>query len=158
MQRTNIGLYNVGEVAQELEDDYANKAFMSLDGLFSPVSFYPTLGGGTAPYKSFYQTGCPLCNGTFRVNGQPCQLCSDQIAGTEKARKYTVLPPFITSDQSDSDLFAGSNPTSIEQRISALLDTATIRKRINYVNLNPIIMPVGEVEILMLIQIELLIM
>lgn len=146
VQRTNIGLYNVGEVAQELEDDYANKAFMSLDGLFSPVSFYPTLGGGTAPYKSFYQTGCPLCNGTFIVNGQPCQLCSDQIAGTEKARKYTVLPPFITSDQSDSDLFEGSNPTSIQQRISALLDTASSRKRINYVNLNPIIMPVGEMR------------
>lgn len=151
VQRTNIGLYNVGEVAQELDEDYANKSFMSLDGLLSPVSFYPTMNGGTAPYKSYYESGCPLCRGTYVVVGangrdQPCQLCNNQVAGTEQATKYTVLPPFITSNQSDSNIFAGSNPTSINQRINALLDGATARRRINYVNLNPIIMPVGEMR------------
>ena len=153
IQRTNVALYNIGEVAQEFEHNYSSKSFMSLDGLFSPVSFYPTLAGGSSSFKPYFETGCPNCGGTRRVvfndnqgnaTSLPCQLCSRDIAGTENATTYNILPPFILSNQSDSSILAGDNPTEIKDRISALLDNATMRKRINYVNLNPIIMPVGE--------------
>lgn len=161
LQRPNVSLYNVGELAQEFEEDYANKAFMSLDGLFSPVSFYPTMYGGTAPFKGYYQSGCPNCLGTKRVwddtlpaeqgSGRGrwvlCQMCSFDIAGTEECTKHDTLPPFVLSNVSDSDMYYGGNgqsPLEIVARIKQLLDTNTSRQRINYVNLNPVIMPVGE--------------
>lgn len=155
VQRTNVALYNIGEAAQEFEYNYANKSFMSLDGLFSPISFYPTLYGGSSSFKPYFEAGCPNCGGERLVivtdaqgneTKLPCQLCSRDIAGTENAPTYNTLPPFILSNQSDSSLLAGSNPTEIKDRISVLLDNFTMRKRINYVNLNPIIMPVGELR------------
>lgn len=157
LQRSNVSLYNVGEVAQEFEEDFASKSFMSLDGIFSPVSFYPTMYGGTASFKGYYQAGCPNCGGTKRVwdetlkNGEGdyvlCQMCSLDIAGTEQCPKHDTLPPFVLSNVSDSDMYYGGNgqsPLEIVTRIKQLLDVNTSRQRINYVNLNPVIMPVGE--------------
>lgn len=143
ISRTTVSLYNIGEVAQEFENNYASKAFMSLDGVFHPVSFYPVLNGGCTPMKPFYETGCPSCGGSFRVviNGveMPCQLCSNVVAGQEPQVSTKKLPPFILSNQADSSILADPNA------LNNLLVNMQARQ-INYKNLNPIIMPVGELR------------
>jgi hypothetical protein len=147
-QLTTVSLQDTRELTQEFDHLYGSKAFMSLDGLLSPISFYPTLNNSTAAYKRYAKAGCPICGGTkqFVFNNKTlyCDFCSDQAAGTEAAQNNTggggKLPPFILSNQADETILQDPN------KLSTLLAQGFITKRINYVNLNPIIMPVGELR------------
>ena len=147
-QSTTVTLQDTRELTQEFDHLYGTKAFMSLDGLLSPISFYPTLNNSTAPYKRYVRAGCPICGGTkyyLWANKQLyCDFCNELPAGTEDIQNNTggagKLPPFILSNQADQTILEDPN------RLSTLLTQRFITKRINYVNLNPIIMPVGELR------------
>jgi hypothetical protein len=147
-QLTTVSLQDTRELTQEFDHLYASKSFMSLDGLLSPVSFYPTLNNSTTPYKRYAKAGCPMCGGTKQytvANKQLyCDFCTEDPAGTEEAQNNTggggKLPPFILSNQADERILQDPN------KLSTLLTQVFITKRINYVNLNPIIMPVGELR------------
>jgi hypothetical protein len=149
-QKTNVGLQDLREVSQEFNNLYSTKSFMSMDGIFHPVSFYPTILGSTTPYKRYYKTGCQVCGGTkqFTLNtgGSQitlwCDYCSEEIAGKEICETGPVgaAPPYILSNEADGTII--SNPNAV----SELLKDTLLTKRINYVNLNPIIMPVGELR------------
>jgi hypothetical protein len=150
-QLTTVTLQNIREVPSEFENSYSSKAFMSMDGLLQPISFYPTLSNSTTPLKKYYTSGCPFCNGTKQYsftlsdgNNRSlwCDFCSGEVAGSEAGPSDASngrLPPFILSNEADSSIIRDPNA------VSALLDNFK-RKRINYVNLNPLIMPVGELR------------
>lgn len=145
-QLTTVSVQDTRELTQEFDHLYATKSIMSLDGLLSPVSFYPTLNNSTTPYKRYLTAGCPMCNGTKQIqyNNKTlyCDFCSEDMAGTEEVKNNVGgrMPPFILSNQADQTILKDPN------QLSTLLTNAFVTKRINYVNLNPIIMPVGELR------------
>ena len=151
-QITTVGLQESREVVQEFESLYSSKSFMSMDGLLHPVSFYPTLLSSTTPYKKYFTntegdfSGCPICRGTkvYVIESKTlyCDFCSDVKAGEEESSESSIgrLPPFILSDQADSTII--KNPNALKE----LLQSTVKSRKIDYVNLNPIIMPVGELR------------
>lgn len=108
-KRSNVGLFDPKEVPREMAASYSLKSFMSLDGFYSPVSFYPTKWGHTVPYSKFNTTSCPICNGTkkykeirFASNGTSqeeqdiyCEYCATDTEANNKRVKTTKFPPFI---------------------------------------------------------------
>jgi hypothetical protein len=84
-QLTTVSLQDVRELPQEFDSLYSTKAFMSLEGLLSPVSFYPTFNNSTSAYKPYFTTNCPICNGSksYTIGTQTlyCQFCTDRLAG-----------------------------------------------------------------------------
>ena len=144
-QVSTVSLQDLRELPQEFGSQYASKAFMSLDGLLSPVSFYPTLNGSTTPYKKYLTQYCPICNGqkTYQINGSSyyCYYCDTTTAGadTNTSSPTSQLPPFILSDQADETIL--QDPAAVQVLLQNVQN-----KTVNYVNLNPMIMPVGELR------------
>lgn len=126
-----IGAFVQRESLAELASQYSSKALMSLDGIFSPVSFYPTYNLGTYPISSRCITEsdrsknvkCNVCSGTGITSRYiesietkfPCPACNRP--------KLNVK---FTQDQSDLNL---ETPPDI-----------------NFLTLNPIIVPNGEFQ------------
>ena len=112
-KRSNVGLFDPKEIPRELTSSYSLKSFMSLDGFYSPVSFFPTKWGHTIPYAKFEKTKCPVCNGTkkykeirFLAGGVTqgeidvyCDYCEEEPFYKKKDGNKTPrpprLPPFI---------------------------------------------------------------
>lgn len=150
-QKITVGVQDLRELSQEFENLYSTKSFMSMDGIFHPVSFYPTILGSTTPYKRYFTGGCQICGGTksfsltFSDGSEKtlyCDNCSDKLAGkeVEEIGNAGSAPPFILSDAADASII--QNPNALNN----LLQNTLLTKRINYVNLNPVIMPVGELR------------
>jgi hypothetical protein len=148
-QLTTVTLQDARELSQEFDHLYSTKSFMSLDGLFHPVSFYPTLNNSTTFYKKYFTSedgstsGCPMCQGTksITINDTTltCTYCTSIKAGKEQSvhkSSMGAMPPYILSNQADSSIIR--DPKALENLLGTNI------KRVNYVNLNPIIMPVGE--------------
>lgn len=65
-----VGMYMADEVGAELVKEYNTKAAMSLDGFFSPVSFYPTQYNSTYSMSSYSNVSgvfCPKCYGAGKI-------------------------------------------------------------------------------------------
>mgnify|MGYP003337402259 CR=1 FL=1 len=62
--RTTAQIYQKTELGDFLQKDYGTKSAMSLDGIFSPVSFYPTNNLSTFPFSKYKKQTCPVCLGT----------------------------------------------------------------------------------------------
>lgn len=144
-QLTTVSLQDVRELPQEFDNFYSSKAFMSLEGLLSPVSFYPTFNNSTNAYKPYFTTNCPICNGTksYIIGNKTlyCGFCTDRLAGQEGGIPETniKIPPYILSSELTDNII--NNPTALAEIVGRSLG-----KSINYINLNPIIMPVGELR------------
>jgi hypothetical protein len=107
-----VGMYMADEVGAELVKEYGTKAAMSLDGIFSPVSFYPTAYNSTYAISSYPNSGgvvCPRCNGTGLItedyvepasgdkSSQPfaCPVCSKSkvsISADDNIHLYSLNP------------------------------------------------------------------
>ena len=147
--RTWTGLYMGDEVGAELINGYESKSVMSLDGIFSPLSFYPTQYVGTYSISS-HITGvpvgavvCPRCHGAGnlpisfmdykstsvpRVSQQisyPCPVCSRSKLVVKNAKILDSM----------------KNKTAAQQIAIALKDT---KPEINIYAYNPIVVPYGE--------------
>jgi len=144
-QLTTVSLQDVRELPQEFDNLYSTKSFMSLEGLLSPVSFYPTFNSSTNAYKPYFTTNCPICNGSksYAVGNKTlyCMFCTDKLAGQERGlpENNIKIPPYILSNELTDQVI--NNPNAIAEIIGRSLG-----KSINYINLNPIIMPVGELR------------
>jgi len=83
MQNTVVTLQDSRELPQEYNSNYASKSFMSLDGLFVPVSFFPTAGNNNAYFSKYKTSNCPACNATkyYKVDGVNtyCEYCDPNI-------------------------------------------------------------------------------
>jgi hypothetical protein len=65
--KTSVGMYELKEVDAQIKKDHGLQAMMSLDGLFSPISFYPTLKNSTFSYGLYDVESCPFCKATKKI-------------------------------------------------------------------------------------------
>lgn len=109
--RPQVGIFEAKEVSRELSTNYSSKSMMSLDGFFSPVSFYPTLHNATKSFVKYDTKKCPVCKGAKTIDkevnptiGYPkkeikirCEYCEDKSVSKD-VKSFTVsesMPPFI---------------------------------------------------------------
>jgi hypothetical protein len=161
-QLSKVTLQDFRESPRELKVGYENKSLMSLDGLMSPVSLYPTAHGATFHITKYETSKCPMCKGTKQytynylgdissadpkggvnvVTGAKntvvlvCDFCEikDPIDRTATAFSNDPDPPFILTN--DSDI------ATIRRTVNA--SGLVPYPKINYTTLNPLVMPVGE--------------
>lgn len=98
----NVALYQEKELSIDINNDYANKGFMSLDGIFSPVAFYPTLYNSCYSLAKWPRSKCPFCNGKkiyqdfYYINGTEtsvyvhCKNCYDEISETNNNQDVSL--------------------------------------------------------------------
>jgi hypothetical protein len=84
------GIIPANEIGSELINDYDSKSAMSLDGILSPISFYPTRLNTTYGISdhSIKSSGsivpiCPRCGNTRKINAKFVDYNSDSRADTE---------------------------------------------------------------------------
>jgi hypothetical protein len=158
--KTSVGLYERKEADSELNKQYGLNSAMSLDGLLSPISFYPTLRNSTFAYSLYDILTCPFCKGTkkrsieskqYKSDGSRtsvtkdifCDKCStlnNKLNATLTAKKESKsiekIPPYIISSGTDMNtlLNIDSNTVPMASSISP----------INLITLNPIVISHGE--------------
>lgn len=164
-ESTNVSLQDVQELPREFEKGYENKSMMSLDGILSPISFYPTPHGSTFSITKYPRPGCPFCQGTAKYKYKyldpdnplttvnvstitnaaiekevDCPFCETIEDKTKKALISTspkeTNPPYI--------LASGDDLTLISRNSSGLPNGLSGNPIINYGTLNPVLMSVGE--------------
>jgi len=145
------GLITGDEIGSELFEDYASKSAMSLDGILSPVSFYPTKQNGTYPLSTLV-TG----SGTFFGNDQTLRLT--HTVGSEKFTYDLACPKCLNTRQTliyNLDGVELATPLKVPCSLccKAKLDIKTKDKDpaknaslpdVNLYSLNPIVVPSGE--------------
>ena len=70
--RSWVGMFTGDETMSELTKDYGEKSAMSMDGIFSPISFYPTKTYSTYAMSSYTNDtakfiACSCCAGTNKI-------------------------------------------------------------------------------------------
>lgn len=68
--RTDVGIFEEKEVNAQMNRDYGLQSMMSLDGIFSPVSFYPTMKNSTFHFGLYTRQYCPFCKGTKKITAK----------------------------------------------------------------------------------------
>lgn len=124
-----VGAFEVAESLAELSSQYNSKSLMSLDGIFSPVSFYPTYNLGTYPISSRFLST------ESRAIGVTCPMCdgSSIYIHYKSEEKTPVQYPCPMCNK--SKLIVPSGEAEFE------IDTPP---EVNFKSLNPIIVPLGE--------------
>lgn len=157
-------LYDNGEfAAKEIKDNtYNYQSMMSLDGIISPISFYPTPYGSTFSITKYSRPHCPYCRGTGRYNyntysattvskkfavlddldvtsyNEACTFCitaEEKAIERERGADLSVTirqPPYIVDYGTDSDIDDDGNSSGDECE-----DGKTL---INYTTLTPVVM------------------
>jgi hypothetical protein len=158
--KTSVSLFERKEVDSQLNKDYGLQSAMSLDGIFSPISYYPTLKNSTYNFSVYDTTRCPFCKGTKKrtieyatyfnnTRGTTsrevyCDKCSgleDKLNAklkvlSDSSVSSEALPPYIITSGNDFDtLLKFSNGSS---------SSSTTTIPINLISLNPIVIPHGE--------------
>jgi len=158
--KTSVGLYERKEADSELKKQFGLNAAMSLDGLLSPVSFYPTFKNSTFSYSLYDTKTCPFCNGTkkrtlssiqYLSNGSKtttaqdifCDKCSTlndkmnaRLTAKKDSKSLERVPPYIISSGTDMNTLLNLDSNSVPMASSIC--------PINLVTLNPIVISHGE--------------
>lgn len=170
--KTVVGLFERKEVDSNLNDKYGTKSAMSLDGLLSPISFYPTLQNSTYNYSLYETEGCPFCNGTkirliratqyyssvkntisdIKIICDKCTTLEGKLNSKLKAtsissaKSLEVLPPYIITSGTDFSSLLKLQSLLDSSLSSSNNDSSsnTSSIPINLVTLNPITVPYGE--------------
>ncbi|MEY3312451.1 MAG: hypothetical protein RL348_1800, partial [Bacteroidota bacterium] len=156
-----VSLYDPGEMDKALFEDadsYNKKSVMSLDGIFSPISLYPTPYSSTFSITKYRRTLCPYCRGagnyTYNeINEDAFTNATSVEVLTNSSISKTITCPFCLPDTTVSGLKtlsaqpaeltppyligSGTDRTIINDRASALQFRASI---INNYTLNPIVL------------------
>ena len=128
--KTSVGLYELKEVDAQIKKDHGLQSMMSFDGIFSPVSFYPTLKNSTYNYTLYQKSLCSFCYGTKKIStnysfkitdgssvketgiqlfcdkcGRPGENPATKLKGTVTTSATTqsveTLPPYIITSGTD---------------------------------------------------------
>ena len=110
---SSVGLFERKELDSELTDDYALKSAMSLDGLLSPISFYPTLKGSTYSMSLYERQACPFCTGAGTI--ETINLSWAQVEDKEGGPKNRYIQQQVTG------IYVCLNCTDSSQRLNASL-------------------------------------
>ena len=98
-----VGLYPEKEIGLDINSDYSMKGVMSLDGIFSPISFYPTLYNSCYNLSKWNREKCPVCGGdkiykdSIYVAGAEkeiyvyCKYCTDEVDEADNSNKDIPL-------------------------------------------------------------------
>jgi len=162
---TSVSIFQLTEIHDFLKQDYGRKSAMSLDGIFSPVSFYPTDSSNTYPFSKYEATSCPICAGTrkkditykyFKAGGvtestgtysvlcNGCGPIGDKLHTKLYNNKIAfknyseVLPPYILTDKSDANALSNMNSMVLSS------SRGEVSAPINLISLQPIIVPYSE--------------
>jgi hypothetical protein len=165
---TNVSLQDIQELPRELKDDYPYKSFMSLDGLLSPISFYPTPYGTTYSIAKYPRDKCPFCKSASFYTWWRYDLPKQDAAQPKSLAELMNLKisrteacPFceLASDKTKRAYKSASSKKSNPPYILASGDDLTIISRnsqvgaledsnqntiINYSTLNPVLLGTGE--------------
>jgi len=161
MQKAVTMLFDEQDVGNLLTEDFAKKSVMSLDGIFSPISFYPTPYGATFPMTFYHRSKCPYCNGDGNYTYQQFKPPNDgggDINSAKNSRTSVTKECFFCKAEATADADKG-----IHNRVSPSLvtppvllvnatDDADVNEgqilgagnKINKFTLNPIVMTNGE--------------
>lgn len=170
---TDTKIYSDSEMGDSLRDSWSNSSVMSLDGIFSPISFYPTLAKSTYSISKYDQSSCPICRGNKKVarsfkrynsasadatTGTGSYYCDSCVKPYEKlhAAAYSLtttttsqgqlFPPFITSTGNSLEELKKYNALVYQSQIkdkTARLGLS-LNIPINITTLQPIVMPQHE--------------
>jgi len=164
---TYVGIYQSKEAPADLVKEYSLKSAMSLDGIFSPVSFYPTKFYSTYPLQKYQRHECPYCDKTGIIKDQvytngatvqmvsyQCPYCVSKKDGlattattTASAQSLEILPPYIVTNKRDINViteFGSSSSVSSTSSSSSSSSGSGQEIAINLVSLQPIVVPYGE--------------
>jgi len=162
----DIGLYETDEAPRELLTDYDRKSIMSLDGILSPISFYPSPYGSTYNITKYPRSRCPIClgAGTYSykklnnptinnsssfstvtnsievVSSVACGFC--ELDDEKTKNKYIgaspkeTTPPFVIASGNDLEI--------ISRNSMSALSGISGNPIINYSTLNPVLLMSGE--------------
>lgn len=167
-------IYKDSEIGDSLRQSWSRLSVMSLDGIFSPISFYPTIGNDTFSISKYDTKLCPICGGdkkrpiarknykTSQVdtnavyqNEEFCDACCrpyEKINATTEFNTYTQsingewFPPYIISSGNDDyELSKFNNYIFQQNRKDKTKRLApSVNVPINLTTLQPIVMPYYE--------------
>lgn len=118
--RTDVGIFEEKEVNAQIETDYGLQGMMSLDGIFSPVSFYPTLKNSTFHFGLYDQPLCPFCNGTKLICTK-CKKYKNAAPSTSDEINVITYCDKCTTKENRLNLQLKSNITSAATKSSEVL-------------------------------------
>jgi hypothetical protein len=124
---TTVQLYQRKEVEGQISKDYGMQSMMSLDGLLSPISFYPTYKNSTFSMSLYNTANCPFCNGT--------KLRSIKVSRYKNGGGPKII------DKINISCDACGPP---KLRLNAAINTENAKNPINAITLNPVVVPYGE--------------
>ena len=152
-----VNIYQPKERGLSEQADYGNKAFMSLDGIMSPVSFYPTTYNSCYNMAKWPRSKCPVCcgskilaenlidhsNGSSVAVKKFCQYCYDETTTKaqntlpKKSNTNLELPPYLmVKNTSDTNVLG----IDADQYSLNKVSNATI----NVFSLQPILQSNGD--------------
>lgn len=170
--RPTVGIFESKEVSRELSSNYSSKSIMSLDGFFSPVSFYPTLHNATKNFTKYDTKKCPMCKGSRLITKDinltmgyasssvkiRCEYCEDK-SKVNDAKSFSVaesMPPYILASGMKLAVRDPSNDNPTDTILYEYVTDKTIlnnpkkylevfgKRNVNLFSLNPIIVASGE--------------
>ena len=168
MQKSLTMLYDEQEMSDLLTSEFNRRSFMSLDGILSPISFYPTKYISTYSMTLYNRESCPYCDGTGKysyIEFKAPEGAEDAEEGSvpggtsdemnDQRETKTKACPFCTVDR-EKGQNNKSKPslqippfiiTKEDDEESYDIDPNTIGTKINKFTLNPIVMRTGEFSI-----------
>ena len=160
-QTSTVTLQDFRECPRELEENYNQKSMMSLDGIISPVSLYPTPHNTTYHFVKYDTRFCPMCKGrkiyqynyvdqakmSNRLPGQGsntlnrtattkniiCDFCEDKSLPIASILQKDADPPYILTNRSDQAILEEFIQNSVSN--------------ISYKTYHPIVLGAGEFSI-----------
>ena len=167
--RTFVGSFTEKDTLSEIAPSYDTKAVMSLDGIFSPVSFYPTHNLSCYALTKYVRSQCPECKGSGVINIQildfstrqktqkeySCPYCTikKDVIGSSSTRSSSSsesLPPYIITNSNDFNTILSFKKSSnrigssIESSSSNASKKSGLDIPVNMVSLQPVVVPYGE--------------
>lgn len=124
---STVQLFERKELENQLQKNYGMQSAMSLDGLLSPISFYPTFKNSTFSYSLHNTANCPFCRGT--------KVRTVKVSRYASGGSRAETPINIVCDKC-----CGTPKDKLNAKIVADVDEIGI----NLITLNPIVVPYGE--------------
>lgn len=123
---STVQLFERKELENQLQKNYGMQSAMSLDGLLSPISFYPTFKNSTFSYSLHNTANCPFCRGT--------KVRTIKVSRYASSGRRSENPINIVCDK------CCGKPND---KLNAKL-VSDDEIPINLITLNPIVVPNGE--------------
>lgn len=167
--RSDVGMYEMKEVRAQLSNDYGMQSAMSMDGLLSPISFFPTHKNSTFNFIKYDTTSCPFCHGSKLIKTQYkfydqdngiketryvfCDKCDFpdnnplyRLKSTTGSAGSEILPPYIVTNLSDLNLLSQFKNLGTGGTGSSSSSSSGGSAKINLLNLNPILVSNGAMR------------